>query len=43
MDRPGIEPGAFCMQSRCDTTTPSTLSDILPNKLTLISPDECSI
>lgn len=26
MDSPGIEPGAFCMQNRRDTTTPQTLS-----------------
>ena len=25
MDEPGIEPGAFRMQSECDTTSPHTL------------------
>lgn len=29
MDSPGIEPGAFCMQNRRDTTTPQTLSGII--------------
>ena len=24
MDEPGIEPGAYCLQSRRDTTTPYT-------------------
>ena len=24
MDLPGIEPGAPCMRSKCDTTTPQT-------------------
>ena len=24
MDKPGIEPGAYCLQSRRDTTTPFT-------------------
>lgn len=28
MDSPGIEPGAFCMQNRRDTTTPQTLSKL---------------
>lgn len=28
MDSPGIEPGAFCMQNRRDTTTLQTLSTI---------------
>ncbi len=26
MDLPGIEPGAFCMQSKRDTATPQTHS-----------------
>ena len=29
MDLPGIEPGAFCMQNRRDTTTLQTLSKII--------------
>ena len=39
MDSPGIEPGAFCMQNRRDTTTPQTLfksSALLILKTTLI-------
>lgn len=37
MDSPGIEPGAFCVQDRYDTTTPQTLFKIL--KCILISMD----
>ena len=32
MEEPGFEPGAFRMQSECDTTTPHSL-DCKPNSL----------
>ena len=33
MDLPGIEPGAFRMQSECDTTTPQTHVESLSPKV----------
>ena len=37
MDSPGIEPGAFCMQNRRDTTTLQTLSVIYIKVFYIIS------
>ncbi len=33
VDTPGIEPGAYCLQSRRDTTTPCTQLSINPSIL----------
>ena len=38
MDSPGLEPGAFCMQSRRDTATPRTRAQPMETKL-LIAKD----